>query len=515
MKLPKREILISLTPYEKRIAVIENGELMELVVEGLESNRVLGNIYKGVVQKVLPGLKAAFVDIGLDKAGFLHVDDVIDRNLQLEAEFGDEDGAGRAPIELPTIDQLLKEGQEIMVQVVKEPISTKGARLTTHLVFPGRFLVCMPGTEFVGVSKKERDPNKRRKLKRLVQQIKAPGVGYIVRTNGLNEEEAEIRLQMEALQSKWEMTQDNFKNFGPKSVIYQESSSTEATLRDYFSDNTDFVYIDDRLEYKAMKNYLKALSPDKVDKVKLWSSNISLFEQFKVEDEYEKTLQRQVPLKRGGYLIIEQTEALVSIDVNSGGKVHGKDQAKNILETNMDACHEIAKQLRLRDMGGLVVVDFIDMDTEDDRHKINEEIKKSIKKDKAPISFIPLSPFCLMEITRKRVRQNLLTSKTHVCPSCSGRGFLYSRETVLSMMDRWVARSQKKHGPRKLALVTSSEMVEVLLDNRGLFLKYLEDKHRVQIEVYEDEKATSNEFYFFDANSGDDITEQFQFGHHH
>jgi ribonuclease G len=512
-KLPKREILISRTPYEKRIAVIENGELMELVVEGLESNRVLGNIYKGVVQKVLPGLKAAFVDIGLDKAGFLHQDDVVDRNLSLQAEYGEDEDGNSAPVEIPTIDQMLKEGQEIMVQVTKEPISTKGARLTTHLIFPGRFLVCMPGTDFVGVSKKERDHQKRRALKRAVQSLKAEGVGYIVRTNGLNETENELRDQMEDLASKWEMTQENFRSLPSRTVIYEESNSAEATLRDYFSDNTDFVYIDDRVEFKAMKNYLKKLSPDKLDKVKLWSDSNSLFDQFKIEDEYEKTLQRQVPLRRGGYLIIEQTEALVSIDINSGSKVHGSDQAKNILETNLDACEEIAKQLRLRDMGGLVVIDFIDMDSEDDREKVTEAFKKAIKKDKAPISFIPLSPFCLMEVTRKRVRQNLLTSKTHVCPACNGRGYLYSPETVLSQMDRWLGRAAKKRAPRKLMLVVSHLLTHLLLDNRGLFLKYLEDKHRFQLELVEDPEGFENSWDFYDAASGECLTEQFTLGH--
>ena len=381
MKNPKRGILISLTPYEKRIAIMEDGELAELVVEGVSSNRVLGNIYKGVVQKVLPGLKAAFIDIGLEKAGFLHQDDAVDRNILLAREFGDDDEDNRGGQEL-AIDQILKEGQQIMVQVIKEPISTKGARLTTHLSFAGRFLVCMPNTNFIGVSKKERDSQKRREFKKIVRHLKARDVGYIVRTNGLGESESEIEKQMRTLESKWDACKANFDNQPAETCIHQESDSIETTIREYFGDNTDYVYIDDKNEYEVMRDYLKELSPDKLDKVKLWSSNESLFEFFKIEDDYERTLSRTVRLSRGGNLVIEQTEAMVSIDINTGPKVHGKDQAKNILETNLDACNEIAKQLRLRDIGGLVIIDFIDMNTDEDREIVNTEFKKAIRKDR-------------------------------------------------------------------------------------------------------------------------------------
>lgn len=509
----KREILISKTPYDQRIAVMENGELMELVVESKETQRVLGNIYKGVVQKVLPGLQAAFIDMGLEKAGFLHVDDVIDRNIQLRKDFGDDDDKSSVSKVKPTIDQLLVEGQEIMVQVTKEPISTKGARLTTHILFPGRFLVCMPGTDFIGVSKKERDHSKRRRLKNLVQEIKSEQVGYIVRTNGLNESDREIETQMRSLEAKWAMTKSAFEEAAEYSCIYQESDSTETTLRDYFSDNTDFVYVDDRQEYRAMKSYLHVLSPHMVDRIKLWSGDTSLFEQFKIEDEYEKTLHRTVKLKRGGSLVIEQTEALLSIDINTGPKVHGRNQAKNILETNMDACHEIARQMRYRDMGGLIIIDFIDMESEEDRQTINNEFKKAIRKDKTPVSFVPISPFGLMEVTRKRVRVNLLTEKTQACPTCQGRGFVYSTETTLSQIDRWLARSQKDGRYRNITMVLPENIIDIMVENRGEYFKYLEDRYGLSLDLVEWDKATVNEFHMFDTDSGDEITQKYFFQH--
>ncbi len=507
----KREILISKTPYDKRIAVMENGELMELVVESKETLRVLGNIYKGVVQKVLPGLQAAFIDMGLEKAGFLHVDDVIDRNIQLRKDFGDDDDKSRVRAIKPTIDQLLKEGQDIMVQITKEPISTKGARLTTHILFPGRFLVCMPGTDFIGVSKKERDHSRRRALKTLVRKIKSEDVGYIVRTNGLGESDREIEAQMRSLEAKWAMTKSAFEEAEAYSVIYQESDSTETTLRDYFSDSTDFVYVDDRVEYRAMKSYLRVLSPDKMDRIKLWSDNTSLFEHFRIEDEYEKTLHRTVKLKRGGSLVIEQTEALLSIDINTGPKVHGRNQAKNILETNIDACHELARQMRYRDMGGLIIIDFIDMESEEDRQTINNEFKKSIRKDKTPVSFVPISPFGLMEVTRKRVRVNLMTEKTKSCPTCHGRGFVYSIETTVSEMDRWLARSQKDGTHRNITMVLPPPIIEMMVENRGEYFKYMEDKYGLELDLVEWDNAQINEYHMFDTKSGDDITHKYQF----
>lgn len=507
-KYSKRGILISKTPYEKRIAIMEDGELAELVVEGLSSNRVLGNIYKGVVQKVLPALKAAFIDIGLEKAGFLHQDDAIDRNAQLRRDFGDGDDEEGVEEQI-SIDEILEEGQEIMVQVVKEPISTKGARLTTHLSFAGRFLVCMPGTNFVGVSKKEKDSYRRREFKKAVRRLKGKNVGYIVRTNGLGESELEISKQMRELEAKWEATKYNFSVLPAETCIYEESDSIEQTIREYFSDNTDYIYIDNREEFLAITEYLKMLSPDKLNKVKLWSSSESLFEYFKIEDDYARSLQRQVPLPRGGNLVIEQTEALVSIDINTGPKVHGKDQALIIRETNIDACYEIAKQLRLRDVGGLIIIDFIDMDNDADKETIYNEFRKAIRRDKAPISAAPISQFGLMEVTRKRVRANLMTEKTEVCPVCKGSGHIYSLETTLSVIDRSLSRARTKGRLKEVTLVVSTPMIEVFCHDFGRMFNYLEYKHHMKINLVEDERSYVNQFSIYDSK-GEEITDLFE-----
>lgn len=497
----KREILISKTPYEKRIAIMEDGELVELVVEGISSTRVLGNIYKGVVQKVLPALKAAFIDIGMEKAGFLHQEDAMDRNELLRREYGDDDDEGGASKEI-SIDEILQEGQEIMVQVVKEPISTKGARLTTHLSFAGRFLVCMPGTNFVGVSKRERDPAKRREFKKVVKRLKGRDVGYIVRTNGLNESEFEINKQMRELEAKWEETKFNFENQPAETCIYEESDSIEQTVREYFSDNTDVVYIDNRDEYFALRDYLQRLSPDKLNKVKLWNENVSLFENFKIENEYARSLQRKVPLsnngKHSGWLTLEQTEALVSIKV---------DCAPTLADC-VEACHEIAKQLRLRDVGGLIIIKFPEELDESIREGVYQEFRKAIRRDKAPISPSPISQFGLMEVTRKRVRVNLMTEKTEVCSVCCGGGRIGTLTGTLGMIDRWLGRAHTKGRMREITLVVSPAVVDELCKNDCLVYNYLEHKHAMKIHLVEDDHAHVNQYWMYDKDN-EDITEQF------
>lgn len=510
----KREILINVRPYEKRIAILEDGRLSEVFYERPDSARLVGDVYKGVVNAVLPGLQAAFVDLGLEKAGFLHVEDVESRSL-LEDSMGDdmdeEEEDARARREDPEvsgkpIDQLLKVGQEVLVQITKEPIGTKGPRLTTHLSFAGPFLVCMPGSDFIGVSKKARDPQHRRALKRMIRELKSPECGYIVRTNGLGESEAEFGKQMKILEAKWEACKQSAATLPAPSLVHKESDSSETTLRDYFSEEVDAVWIDDRTECASVVGYLKILSPDKVGKVKLYTGDESLFDHFGIEEELEKNFKRRVPLKRGGYLLIDRAEALTAIDVNTGGKVRGRDQGKNILETNLDAAWEVAKQMRLRDMGGLLVVDFIDMESEEDKEAVTREFKKAIRQDTAPVSFAPLSQFGLMEITRKRTRPDAVQEQTLVCPTCQGSGYIPSRELVLASVDRWLRRHRAKKGTPDISLALNSHMIEMLTENRAQVFKYLETTHNVRIQLLEDDEANIDEFRVFVTKSGEELT---------
>ena len=508
-KAVKRGILVSTTPYDTRIAVLDDGVLTDLLVENSTSGRTLGNIYKGIVQRVVPALQAAFIEIGLEKAGFLHINDVIDRDAMLRKEYGEDDSPGNAVAQ--GIENVLKPGQEIMVQVVKEPINTKGARLTTHLSFAERFLVCMPNSNFIGISKKERDFNKRKIFKQLVHRHKASDVGYIVRTQALFESENEIVKQMRKLEEKWEITKENFNECAAESCIYQESNSVEQSIREYFNEFTEYVYVDDEAEYQNIREYLGDANPENLQKIKLWRGKESLFESFGIEDDYEKSLSTKVYLPRGAYLIIEQTEALMSIDVNTGSRVHGGDHSRVFLETNLDAAREIAKQLRLRDVGGLVVIDFIDMDTEEDKNAVVDEFRKAIRFDRTPLNFSAISQFGLMEVSRRRVRTNLASEKHSNCSMCGGSGIVFSTEATLSLIDRYLARIAKKGRMRDVQLVVASPLAKILSEDYGRMFHYLEHKHSISIELLEAEDYPSHQFSFVSPETGEDITEKFAF----
>jgi ribonuclease G len=508
-KAVKRGILVSSTPYDTRIAVLDDGVLTDLLVENSTSNRTLGNIYKGVVQRVVPALQAAFVEIGMEKAGFLHINDAMDRDILLKKEYGEDDSPSSSTVQ--SIEKVLKAGDEIMVQVIKEPINTKGARLTTHLSFAERFLVCMPNSNFVGISKKERDFSKRKLFKSLVRRHKAPDVGYIVRTQALLESENEIVKQMRKLEEKWEITKNNFREFPVESCIYQESNSVEQSIREYFNEYTDYVYVDDEAEYQNIRDYLGSANAENLQKIKLWRGKESLFEAFGVEDDYEKSLSTKVYLPRGAYLIIEQTEALMSIDVNTGSRVHGSEQSRVFLETNLDAAREIAKQLRLRDVGGLVVIDFIDMDTDEDRNAIVDEFRRAIRFDRTPLNFSAISQFGLMEVSRRRVRANLASEKHSDCPLCGGSGIVLSVEATLSLIDRYLARISKKSRMRNVQLVVASRIAKILSDDYGRMFHYLEHKNSLNIELLESEDYASHQFSFFNPETDEDITEKFAF----
>ncbi len=505
----KRQILINSSPFEKRIAILENNHLADIFYEQQENTVQVGNIYKGVVNAVLPGLQAAFVDLGTDKAGFLHVEDVIDREKRLKREY-DDDNALIKNQPMESIDSLLKVGQELIVQVTKEPISTKGPKLTTHITLAGRFLVCMPNTSFVGVSKKSRDLGRRRELKRMVQRLKGKDIGYIVRTLGLGESEEEFTKQINILEGKWDYCREKIETAEPRSLVYQESDLLEVTMRDYFSENVEEVIVDSKEEYNTIVNYLNLLSPDMAKRVKLFKETAPLFDHYGLEDELDKTFEAKVFLRRGGYLIIDQAEALVAIDVNTGSKVKGKDQAKNIVETNVDAAWEIAKQMRLRDLGGLVVIDFIDMESEEDIEQVENEFKKAIRQDKAPINFSLISQFGLMELTRKRVKANLVNSFSNICPTCHGNRYISTTETVLATIDRWLRRCKSKGRYKSISLALHPDLLDIILENRAQIVKHWETKYKLKLELLEHNLPNFHEYRMFEADSDKEITHKFK-----
>jgi len=506
----RRDIFINVSPFEKRIALLEDGRLTELVVDKPDNQRIVGNIYKGRVVSVLPGMQAAFVDIGLEKAAFLHAADVA---VADEGDFDDDadddvDPRRRDRAEKP-IDQLLREGQEILVQVVKEPISTKGAKVTGYLSIAGRFLVCMPNTAFIGVSKKSRDHGSRRKLKRLVQDLRrSPDVGYIVRTNGLNESEDEFRVEMGILEEKWAFIKSVASECEAPRLVLEENEAAVGILRDYFSEKVDKVVVDDKDFFQKTKAYIRQLSPDLVSRVHLYDEKTPMFDVFEIEPDVQKVYGEKVWIRKGSHLVIQTTEAMTTIDVNTGRNVGKDDQAATILDTNITAAKEIAKQLRLRDLGGIIVVDFIDMESEDDRERLVKEFKKALRGDRAPITVAHnISQFGLLEMTRKRVREALVKTVSEPCSHCEGTGHVLLPSSVVAALERWVRRSQSRNGPKEITLVLHSRIIDFLLAEHSAAFHRLES-FGVTIELVEDPDAPADSFRIFHTRSLEELTPQ-------
>lgn len=506
----RRDIYINVSPFEKRIALLEDGRLTELVVDKPDNQRIVGNIYKGRVASVLPGMQAAFVDIGLEKAAFLHAADVAPLASEL-GEIDDDDDDDTDPrrrnrAEKP-IDQLLREGQEILVQVVKEPISTKGAKVTGYLSIAGRFLVAMPNTTFIGVSKKSRDHGSRRRLKRLVQDLRRlHDVGYIVRTNGLNETEEEFRKEMDSLEEKWAYVKSVASECEAPRMVLEENEAAVGILRDYFSEKVDKVMVDDKDFFQKTKAYIRQLSPDLVSRVHLWEQKVPLFDAFEIEPDVQKVYQDKVWIRKGSHLVIQTTEAMTTIDVNTGRNVGKDDQAATILDTNITAAKEIAKQLRLRDLGGIIVVDFIDMDSEDDKDRLLKEFKRALRGDRAPISVAnSISQFGLLEMTRKRVREALVKTVSEPCSHCEGSGNVLLPSSVVAALERWIRRSQAHAGPKELTVVVHSRIIEYLVAERAQAFHRLES-FGANLDLVEDPDAPADSFRIFHARSLEELT---------
>ncbi|MDR0331623.1 MAG: Rne/Rng family ribonuclease [Chitinispirillales bacterium] len=506
-----KKILFNATSTEKRAALLENDKVAELVVERPDYFRLVGNIYRGKVKSILPGLQAAFVDIGLDKCAFLHASDV-DPSLILEEDAMMDRFSGRGKssksrkVPRIPIEKVLQKGQVILVQVAKEPIRTKGAKVTTQISLAGRFLVLVPDTDFIGVSKKTSDSARRSKLKKLIAQIKPPGIGFIVRTNGLKVSETEFVNEIHMLLDAWRKAQEAALSGTGTKLVHRELGITTRVIRDLFSEDVTEVHADQEDDYKEILHYVKALSPEMAKRVFRYKDKVPLFDKFNIEKDLDRLLKRKVWLKSGGYVLIDRTEALVAIDVNTGRNV-GKNKAsleETIYKTNMDAAIEICRQLRLRDIGGLIVVDFIDMMSAENRRKIESAMRKMLDADPSATDCTGLSKFCLMEITRKRVRPELQEFFTDACITCGGLGWIFSPETVTARIDRDLRRAQNK--PKKITVTIHPAVAEYLRDDSnpsgGTMKSMLEKEHKCALNIVEDEEYDQDEFGFKEISGG-------------
>jgi ribonuclease G len=428
-----REIVINATRHESRIAVLDEGQAVELWIERTRHRTIVGNIYKGRVTKVLPGMQSAFVDLGLDRDAFLYVSDVIEDLEEYESETTDElhldDVAAHRPE--ASISDLLREGQEIVVQVSKDTIAGKGARITTHITLPGRFLVYMPTVNHIGVSRRIEDEAERTRLKDILEAIRPHGHGgFIVRTAGEGRELEEFLADLKYLTELWEHIRRRAEKTSAPAAIHHDLDLVLRTIRDVLSPEFKSVWVDSVDQYQRIVEFLDQIQPGLVSRVRLFRREEPIFDDFGIEPEIAKALKSKVWLKSGGYIVINQTEALVAIDVNTGKYVGKKNLEETVFRTNLEAAKEIVRQVRLRDLGGIIVLDFIDMEEAANRQKLFEHLENEIRKDRSKTKILQISEFGLIEMTRKRVRQSLERSLTQACPYCGGSGRIKSNTTV-------------------------------------------------------------------------------------
>jgi ribonuclease G len=530
-----KEVLINTTSLEVRVAILEDGDLVEFMVEREQTRRLVGDIYLGRVNAILPGIQAAFVDIGYEKAGFLHASDLaasLDALAKLEGgidldENGDSQprrgqrrgrrgGRGgarsrqnsRAKQAVPSIEKMLNKGQEIIVQVTKEAIGTKGPRLTTQVSLPGRFVVYMPNMDYLGISRRIESRQERSRLRQVISKKKPANCAIIARTACEGIEDKQIIADINYLHKQWGEIRKKSEKVEAPQLIHEEVGMVIGMVRDVLTDDVDRIILDNDKEHKRLVRHLRTFSPKLASKTSLYRDRTAMFDRYNVESEIEKSLERKVWLKKGGYLIIEQTEALVAIDVNTGRFVGKKDQEETILETNLLAAREIPRQLRLRDIGGIIVIDFIDMEVEANKRKVLAELRHYLRKDRSRSKAFAVSDLGLVEVSRKRVRPSLLHFYSEECPYCKGTGKVLSFDSLATKIERWIRRVGTRTKESKIQLRVNSSLAVFLEEERKQFLEDLEKRYRMRIEIQDDPRLHREDFKVISMSSFRDLVQE-------
>ncbi len=506
------EIIVNASPSETRIAIMEDHRLVEFLAERADSARQVGDIFKGRVNAVLPGMQAAFIDIGLEKTAFLHVSDMVVTDPEGLEENGRRKNDRRSR-KIPrgiSIDNLLKKGQEIMVQVTKEPIGTKGPRVTTQISLPGRYIVLMPNVVHLGISRKIEAAAERTRLRELIQDVVPKSFGVIVRTVGMNKKKRQFVADVRFLERIWTKIHGAYVKQPCPSLLHKEVGLTTGLIRDLFNEDVDRLIIDSKQEMKQIHNYLKSTSPELRDRVVAYEEETPIFDAYEIESEIEKTLSPRAWLKRGGYIIIDHTEALVAIDVNTGRYTGNKDQEETIFHTNMEAAKEIARQLRLRDMGGIIVLDFIDMEKEQNREKVLETLREALKRDRAKTRAFRVSELGLVEMTRQRVRPSLLHYFSSQCPHCNGSGKRLSLASLALKVERLLRRVATYCSEKKVTVHLHPELALYFEEGKGGHLAGIEKGYRLKVEIQQDGSAGREDVRIFGAK-GQELTEKVRF----
>ena len=516
----KNQIIIHSSGNQTRIALIENGELAQLFIESEENQRTVGNIYVAKVHKVMSGIRAAFIDMGTPKDAFLHFSDAGDHLDEYIAMLnGKSSIPSHAKKDISNKENLsniqkqmlagkvLKSGQKLLVQIVKEPIGSKGPRVSTDITIAGRFLVLIPMGDYIAVSKRINNFKERRRLKGILNNMVPDGFGVIVRTVAQNQEAQAIEDDLRNVLKKWEKLTEKLEKAKPPSLLYKDLDMTESLIRDLFAKNYDRVLIDDPKMFRQIKSYVGQIAPQMVPNVELYKKKEHIFDFMKISEDVNSIFSPRVRMKMGGYLIFEQTEAMYVVDVNSGPYAAKEKQEDNSLKTNLEAAREVAKQLRLRDIGGIIVVDFIDLKDEKNRKKIYDELKKEFRKDPAKTNIIGMSDFGLVQITRQRIRPSVVNSVSKVCPMCGGSGSVVSQDTIVTDIESWVNKFKHSTSYRAIDLYVNPYLKSFL--TKGLFntkWKWM-SKYHVKVSIIGDDTISLNEFHVTLAGSDIDITE--------
>jgi len=493
------ELIINVTREESRVALLESGQVVEIYIERNKDTSLVGNVYKGKVLKILPGMQSSFIDIGLEKAAFLYVSDIMPDFddyyppiVENENRDGNEDDSDNPALHsedhrpLP-IEELLQEGQEIFVQVAKDPIGTKGARVTSYITLPGRYLVIMPNVDHVGISRRIEDEETRERLKTIANEIRPKGYGLIMRTASEDATDDEIRRDLDFLMHVWENTRLKKDKASAPALIYSDLDLVFRSIRDFMSQDVERLVIDSHEDYEKLSDFVSSYFPELMSKIELYDGMEPIFDAFAIEHDVARALERKVWLKSGGYIIIDQTEAMTVIDVNTGKYVGKENLEETILKTNLEAVKETAYQVRLRNLGGIIIMDFIDMEKLENRDKVFNALVEAMKKDRAKSTVYNVSELGIIQMTRKRVRESLGRVLCDQCPYCEGKGFVKSARTVAYE----IFRKLRKMGlPKaKVAVITASPAVaELLAEDERFGIEETETAFGINLIVKEDFK---------------------------
>ena len=502
------KIVVNVQLHERRVAIVEDDKLVELKIERSDERRIVGNIYKGIVENVVPSLNSAFIEIGTPKRAFLHISDISRFDPFADAETEEDEDSFHQPMlkhQGMHIKEVLSRKQELLVQIIKDSIGTKGACCTTQLSIPGRYLVLIPGAKHIGVSRRIRDRGERARLRRGIAKMKPDDFGIIVRTIARGFSADVLGNDLDNLLKTWNKIKKRAQVLPAGSLIFRDEGLVPSLVRDQFSEDIKEFIIDSEDEYKKVFDYVRQVAPNLLDRVKLFNKKESIFNRFKIEKQIDGMLMRSVPLPSGGGIVIDQTEALVAIDVNSGRTAKKMNYEDMILRVNLEAAEEIARQLRLRDLGGLIAVDFIDMETRENIRKVEQAFNSALRKDRARMRVLPMNDVAMTILTRKRVQQSLLTRITDECPTCMGVGRIYSPSTMVANLERWLIKAKGKF-KGELLVLTNPSIAEEILSDAGVRIEDFKEEYGIKITVFAEASIGPNSFRIIEAKTGKDIT---------